>query len=132
MAGPLFYHHQEYIMATYQEPIRDYESLLSEGEGSISREAVTLAEGAGTLSAGSVLGTVTASGHFAAYDPEADDGTETAIAVLMQTASAGQQATAIVRLAEVKKDALLWAVSLDAGQKATAYAELAQNFVLAR
>lgn len=119
-------------MATYQEPIRDYEALLSEGEGSISRQAVTIAAGAGTLSAGSVLGTVTASGHFAAHDPAAEDGTETATAVLMQTASAGQQATAIVRLAEVKTAALAWIAGITTEQKASAYADLKTAFVIAR
>jgi len=42
-------------MATYSEPLRPYEFILSDS-GPISYEAVTLASGAGSLSAGSVIG----------------------------------------------------------------------------
>lgn len=42
-------------MATYAEPVRSYEAVLSD-QGNISYESVTLANGAGSLTAGSVLG----------------------------------------------------------------------------
>jgi hypothetical protein len=44
------------------------------------REVVTIA--AGTLEPGTVLGKVTVGGNYAAHDPDATDGTETAVAVL--------------------------------------------------
>lgn len=43
-------------MTTTTEPYRPSESILSEGPGSISREAITVAAGAGALVAGTVLG----------------------------------------------------------------------------
>ena len=43
-------------MATYTEAYRPYEFLLSEAEGTLSRESITLASGAGSLVSGSVLG----------------------------------------------------------------------------
>ena len=42
-------------MATYAEPVRSYEAVLSD-QGNISYESVTIASGAGSLTAGSVLG----------------------------------------------------------------------------
>lgn len=42
-------------MATYAEPIRSYEAVLSDEEG-ISYQSITLASGAGSLVSGSVLG----------------------------------------------------------------------------
>jgi hypothetical protein len=51
----------------------------------------------------------------------------------MQTVSEeGQQATAILRVAEVKKDALAWIDGISPEQKSSAYADLAANFVIAR
>ena len=44
--------------------------------------SVTVASGAGVLQAGTVLGKVTASGKYVAYDNTALDGSETAVAIL--------------------------------------------------
>lgn len=51
-----------------------------------TRETITVA--AGTLDPGTVLGKITASGKYAAHDPAAVDGTETAVAVLWGKADA--------------------------------------------
>jgi hypothetical protein len=59
------------------EVLRDY-----------THETVTLASGAGKLDPGTVLGKITASGKYAAHDPAAVDGTETAVAVLWGKADA--------------------------------------------
>lgn len=80
------------------------EFLLSEGEGSISREQVTIAAAAGALAAGTVLGKITASGKYAAYNNGASDGTQVAAGVLYAAApdlATDQKAVAIVRMAEV-------------------------------
>lgn len=45
-------------MATYNEPVRPYEFVLSD-HGGISYESVTLNSGSGTLTAGSVIGRIT-------------------------------------------------------------------------
>ena len=50
------------------------------------REVVTIATG--TLEPGTVLGKITADGKYAAHDPAAVDGTETAVAVLWGKADA--------------------------------------------
>ena len=92
----------------HREPVHAGEFLLSEGAGKISREAINVAAG-GALVAGQVLGLVTATGEFKAYDPAAEDGSETAVCILF--ASLGQsevvrRGRAIVRLAEVAEISL--------------------------
>lgn len=85
--------------------------ILSEASGQRSREAITVLSGE-VLSAGSVLGKITASGKYVQYDDDGtDDGRRTAAAVLYADvdASAGDvAATAIVRDAEVNGEELLW------------------------
>lgn len=55
-----------------------------------TREVITIATGSANpvLEPGTVLGKITASGKYAAHDPAAVDGTETAIAVLWGKADA--------------------------------------------
>ena len=60
--------------------------LVWEAFRDYTRETVTVA--AGTLEPGTVLGRITASGKYAAHDPAAVDGTETAVAVLWGKADA--------------------------------------------
>ena len=54
------------------------EFIVSEGNGSISRETITVLSGE-TLEPGAVLGKVTASGKYKALDPAAADGSEAAV-----------------------------------------------------
>ena len=80
------------------------EFLLSEGNGSISREEITIAAAAGALVPGTVLGKITATGKYVAYSNAAADGSEVAAGVLYAAApdlAADQKAVAIVRQAEV-------------------------------
>lgn len=91
-------------MTTLTEPTRAGEFLVSEGNGRISRDVETVASGSGKLTAGTVLGRITASGKLAAYDDTATDGSETAVAVLFETVdatSADAKAVIVSRLAEV-------------------------------
>lgn len=79
------------------------EFLLSEGDGHISRETVSVIAGA-ALPAGQVLGIVAASGKYAPYDNAASDGTQSAAAILyagLAESASDRRAVAIVRLAEV-------------------------------
>lgn len=95
-------------MATLTEPIHAGEFLLSEGNGQISRENVTIAAGQ-NLAAGTVVGQITASGKYAAHDPEAEDGTENAAGVLYAAVNAAdddKKGVIIARLAEVAGTAL--------------------------
>lgn len=94
-------------MAT--ESIRSGEFLLSEGNGHISREDITVASGAGVLGAGQVLGKVTLSGKYTAYAPAASDGSEVAAGILygqVDAAIADVKGVAVVRLAEIKEVSL--------------------------
>ena len=77
------------------------EFVVSEGNGSISRETITVLSGE-TLEAG--LGKVTASGKYKALDPAAVDGSEVAAGILydaVDASAADAEGVAIVRLAEV-------------------------------
>jgi len=79
--------------------------------------SVTVASGEGVLEAGTVLGKVTASGKYAAYDNAASDGTQTAVAILadkVDATSSDQLAPAYIH--GVFKESAL--VGLDAAGKA--------------
>ena len=114
------------MSATAMGP-RAYSFLLSEAPGTLSREEVTILSGE-TLTAGTVLGKISASGKYVAYDDGATDGSEVAAAILTADvdASAGDQlATVIARLAEVDENKLV-------GADANGIADLAANLIIAR
>jgi len=69
-------------MPTFNEPARPLEFLVSEANGSISREQVTIAVAAPAMVAGTVLGRITASGQWTVYNDGAADGTEVARGIL--------------------------------------------------
>jgi hypothetical protein len=70
-------------MTTLTQGIQPLEFLLSEGEGQISRDEVTVTvAGAVALPSGQVLGKITATGKYVAYASGATDGSQTAVAVL--------------------------------------------------
>ena len=127
-------------MATYNEPVRNYEFLLCEGPGTISREKVTLlqdATNAQPVVAGTVLGKITASGKYTPYDDAVAGlvaaGATTAAAILAQTVdtaaiAAGDVTVQIIaRFAEVKEDMLTWHTLADATAKTAAKTALADN-----
>lgn len=87
--------------------------LLSEANGNRSRDNVTIVSGQ-DLAAGAVLGKITASGKYAAYDNTASDGTETAAGVLyaaVDASSADATGVAILRDAEVNTNQIGWAAN---------------------
>ena len=98
---------------------RNLAFLLSEAAGRRSRSIVTIANGAGKLAAGTVLGKVTATGEYVpALDAEAVgfEGAETAVAILAYGVDATAQAvevTAIDRDAEAKLPMLSFDASVD-------------------
>jgi hypothetical protein len=105
------------------EALRDY-----------TRETVTVA--GGVLGAGTVLGKITASGKYAAHDPAAVDGTETAVAVLWgkADASAGDvPAVALIRgPAIVNRHDLLFTGTPTEAEIAAAHAALLAAGILVR
>lgn len=85
-------------MQTLSETTQPGGFLVWEAFRDYTREVVTIT--AGELAAGTVLGKITASGKYAAHDPSATDGTETAVALLWgkADASGGEvDAVAVVR-----------------------------------
>ena len=86
------------------------EFVVSEGDGRISRETITILSGQ-NLTVAADLGKVTASGKYKALDPAASDGSQTAAGVLYEAVDASAadvEGGAIVRLAEVNAAELLW------------------------
>lgn len=108
--------------------------LISEANGTRSREVITLLEG-NNLSPGAVLGKITASGKYAALAPAATDGSEKAAAVLyagVDATAADKPAVITARDAEVQAAELTWPVGATPEQKTTALAQLATLGIVAR
>ena len=90
-----------------------------------SRDTGVLAAGvAGTLAAGTVLGKVTATGHFNIYNPAANDGTEEVDGILFEDGVAGDERTITARDSAVKASQLTWFSGATQAQIATAVAAL--------
>ncbi|MDI3357127.1 head decoration protein [Pseudomonas sp. UYIF39] len=114
-------------MTIKKEPIHTGEFLLSEGAGNISRETINVAAGP-ALNSGQVLGLVTASREFAPYDPNAEDGTQAAVAILygpLGESDIVRRGRAVVRLAEVSEVHLT-------GLDPEAEKDLATHFLIVR
>ena len=115
-------------MTTFTEGRHAAEFVLSEAEGTRSRDTVTLHggfTGAGLLKAGTVLGKITSGSKYAASPASGSDGSQTAIAVLIYPAdiSAGDvQAAVISRDAEVNGDCLEYEATVDQDSEKTAKA----------
>lgn len=104
------------------------EFLLSEANGTRSREEVVIAAAAGAMVPGTVVGKITASGKYVAYSNGAADGTQTAVGVLyhdVPDSAADQKAVIIARDAEVNGDELT-------GSDAPALVELAAIGIIVR
>lgn len=108
--------------------------LVWEAFRDYTRETITVASG--RLEPGTVLGRITASGKYAAHDPEAVDGTETAVAVIWGKADASDGdalAVAIVRgPAIVNRHDLVFAGSPSEGEIGAAHAALLEVGILVR
>lgn len=116
------------------ESLRAGEFIIAEGNGSISREEVTIASGQ-NLVAGTVVGKVTASSKFIAYDDDNADGSQTAAGILYEAvdASAGDKKGVIVaRHAEVDTSLLTFVGTNDAGDITAGKADLAALQIILR
>lgn len=85
------------------EGIHTAEFLLSEANGSLSREQVTVIAGPAMVS-GTVVSQLTADGTWAPYDDAGTDGTEAAKGILyteLAASAATRKAVVFVRQAEV-------------------------------
>lgn len=111
------------------------EFLISEANGTLSRENVTLAPQTSGLKAGTVLGKITASGKYTEYDNAASDGSEVASAILLAEtveSTVDQQVAVIDIQAEVQTSLLVWKTGLSAGDKTAGLADLLTRFIKAR
>lgn len=124
-------------MATLNVPKTLADVAKWEVNPAYTRETVTIASGAGSLTVGAVLGKVTATGKYVLSDPAAVDGSETAAAVLLaDTDASAADATALVLLrgpAIVSKGDLVFHANVDTQpEKDAKYAELAALGILVR
>jgi hypothetical protein len=111
-------------MPTLTEPMHSGEFIgeLAMGQG-YHCDAVTVVSGQ-NLVAGAVVGIVTATGKYAAYDNALANGTEVVAGILVDAvdASAGDLPGLVMRRgpAIINKNDLTWAAGIDAGEQATA------------
>lgn len=124
-------------MTTFTESYNAGEFLVSEANGTLSREVVTVVAGSGVIPVGMVLGKITASGKYKPFDDDNTDGSELAAGLCIayqsvDATSADKKCVVIFRDAEVKLSALQWAASNDAGDKSSGLAKLATKNIIAR
>ena len=115
------------------EPRRTGDAIISEGNGSISRERVTIESGQ-NLGANAVLGQITGNSQWTAVDPGAADGSEVARGMLIKAVDASAAAGSgviIRRLAELANEDLDWG-TLNAGQITTARGQLESENIIVR
>ena len=115
--------------------------LVSEANGTRSREVVTIAQGH-KLPPGTVLGKVEATGKYVPVDPangtgqgETPDGSQTAVAVLfaaVDTTEAEKPGVVTARDAEVADHALTWPAAITQPQKTAELGQLAAVGIVVR
>ncbi len=109
------------------EARRTGDFILSEANGTRSREEVTIAAAAGAMIPGTVV-SMLASGKYVEYDDVGTDGTEVAAGILyaaVADSASDQKAVIIVRDAEVNASRLT-------GSNANAVADLRALGIIAR
>lgn len=117
-------------MATYNEPAHPLDFLVSEANGHLSREQVTLTAAQGDLVPGTVMAKVTGTGNYIPYDDDLNAGTPgagIAAGILCYPApnnAATQLVTIIARQAEVQDALLVWEASNDSTEINAGKAEL--------
>lgn len=116
--------------------VLDGEHVISEAQGRRSRESIILMASAAPYPPGTVLGKVTATGHYGVHDPAAVDGREAAAGVLFlgkpAAAASTQKAVAHVRDCELNVNKVAWIDGISAPNKAAAIADLAAAGCLLR
>lgn len=127
-------------MATsFTETPRDLAFLLSEANGMLSREVLTIKSGSGKLLAGTILGKVTADGkHVPSPNTSVagKEGAETGVAILafeVDATSADVPAVCVTNDAEVKSPMLVFDTTVnDAAKRATKISQLRSVNIKAR
>lgn len=121
------------------ETPRDLGFVLSEANGLLSRDTITIGAGAGKVLAGTILGKVAATGKYypsPAAQVAGKEGAETAVAVLgyeVDATSVDVVAVAVTNDAEVKKPMLVFEASVnDATKRAAKLTQLRAVTIKAR
>ncbi len=122
-------------MSMLHEQLGNGGFIVSEANGTRSREQVTVTGTPGDhLAAGTVLA-LNASGHYVELAPEATDGTETAVAVLwghVALTEDPERAVIIARAAEVNAGELVWPAGITDPQREAARLQLKAAGILLR
>lgn len=122
-------------MPVLQEPFNLGDLLKYEAPNLYSRDRVTVASGQ-TLTLGTVLGLVTASGKVKQIDPSATDGSQYAAGVLMQDVDAHladrTDGLMVARHAIVADHALQWPAGITLAEQQAAVLQLKALGVLVR
>lgn len=125
-------------METYSYKV-DSDVVKSEGGARISRDDDVLASGSGKVRCGTVLGQITTAGAtFGKFKPlnlAANDGTQVAKAIILETADATSADVTVVNLkrhAQVVLQSLIWPAGITETQKAAALASLETTSIVAR
>lgn len=120
---------------TFTEGRHAAEFVMSEANHHRSRDAITVESGAGILAAGTVVG-AKSNDKFIASPVAADDGAETATAIILyevDATSADVNVAAITRDAEVNGNILTYAADVDTDPERAAKAtELAAVGIVVR
>ncbi len=118
-------------MALQTEAQHSSAFMISEANGTLSRENITILAGSGAvraLTAGMVLGKVSASQKYVQFDQDAVDGSQNAAGILLTdvTAPDGTDAkgAAIVRSAEVNSAEIVWPSDITGPEQTAAEAQL--------
>lgn len=118
-----------------REPVSPGEFLLSEANGSRSRDEVVVGRHSLTFSSGAVVGRITLTRNIGPYDPDAVDGRQNAAGVLyaaVDAREADQPGVLIARDAEANGHYLAWPDSIETADKADAIADLAERGIIVR
>lgn len=113
---------------TKTEARRTGNFILAEANGTRSRDEVTIAAAAGALEPGTLVGKITATGKYVAYNNGASDGSEVAAGVMYAAApdlATDQKGVIIARDAEVVAERLV-------GSDAAGLADLKAIGIIAR
>lgn len=122
-------------MPTLNQPVPNASASVSEGNGTISRDAITIISGAGVLSANTVLGRITASGKYGLHDNALSDGREVAAGVLysaVDATSADAKGVAWRRACELANGELIFKAGISAPNRAAAIVSLAALNIITR
>ncbi len=113
-------------MAVINEGNRLHDVLAWEQEKHYSRDKITIAADQ-VLAVGEVVGKITASGLYAAFNPGATDGTENAAGIVIDNydaTGADLDGVAIIRDAIFREGGVVWPDGITTPQKDAAIAQL--------